>query len=158
MSEISIANSAILARKYKSASIILATQILFSLGLIAAGWFVSANVENSISEQSLMSLRIGVIFIAITTFALRRMLFRWDRFKNIAILKGVTGVLNSLLANAIILGTLAEIIAVIGFLIAVLGGIKTEMFTFGAVALVLFLINFPRKGIWEKIVSNLEKI
>ncbi len=86
------------------------------------------------------------------------MLVRWDKLKNVTLLKGIPGLLSSLQTNAILLGTMAEIIAIIGFLIAALGGIKTDMLTFGAVALILFLINFPRKSIWEKIVANLEKI
>jgi hypothetical protein len=158
MSEISNENLNLLNKKYKASAMILIVQVVFSIALIAAGWFVSAHVENSISDESLMSLRIGVIFIAITTFVLRRVLFRWDRLKNVAILKGVTGLLSSLQANAIILGTFAEIIAIIGFLIAALGGVRTEMFTFGAVCLILFLINFPRKRIWLQIVGNLQAI
>ncbi len=158
MNDISSENLNLLTKKYQSSSVILVAQIGFSIVLIVVGWFVSKNVENSISDESLTYLRVGVIFIAITTLVLRRMLFRWDRLKNITLLKGVSGLLNSLQVNAIILGSLAEAVAIIGFLIAVLGGVKTEMFTFGAVALVLFLINFPRKNIWLKIVENLEKI
>lgn len=158
MSEISIENLKALDAKYKSASIILIVQIVFSIALIVCGWFLSENVDNSISEQSLMSLRIGVVFIAVLTFILRRILVRWDRLNVVVILKGVPGLLNTLFMNTIILGTMAEVVAIIGFLIAVLGGVKTEMFTFGAVALVLFLINFPRKNIWKTIVSKLENI
>jgi hypothetical protein len=158
MKEISQENSVLLEKKYKATAIILLAQIIFTIGLIIVGWFYAANVENSISEQSLTSFRIGVIFIAVMTLVLRRMLVRWDKLKNTALLKGIPGILSSLQINAIILGTMAEIIAIIGFLIATLGGIKTDMLTFGAVALILFLINFPRKGIWEKIVANLEKI
>ena len=158
MNEISKENLSALEKKYKTTSLIIVSQIFFTIVLVIIGWFYAANVENAISDESLTALRVGVIFIAITTFVLRRMLIRWDRLKNISLLKGIPGLLNSLQTNAIILGTMAEIIAIIGFLIAALGGIKTDMLTFGAVALVLFLINFPRKSIWEKIVANLEKI
>lgn len=158
MDEISKENLSALNKKYKATSTILLAQIVFTIVLIIIGWFYAANVENAISEQSLMSLRVGVIFIAIMTFVLRRMLVRWDSLKNVALLKGIPGLLSKLQTNAIILGMMAEIIAIIGFLIATLGGIKTDMLTFGAVALILFLINFPRKSIWEKIVANLEKI
>ena len=33
-----------------------------------------------------------------------------------------------------------------------------DVLTFGAVSLILFFINFPRRAVWEKIVANLEKI
>lgn len=158
MSGISAENLSLLEKKYKTTTVILFAQIIFTIVLIIAGWFYAANVENAISDEALMNFRIGVIFIAITTFVLRRMLTRWDRLKTVALLKGIPGLLSSLQTNAIILGTFAEIIAIIGFLIAALGGVKTDMLTFGAVALIIFFINFPRKNIWEKIVANLEKI
>ena len=158
MSEISTENLSALDKKYKATKIIFLAQIVFTIVLVIVGWFYAANVENAISEESLMSLRVGVIFIAITTFVLRRMLTRWDRLKTIALLKGIPGLLNSLQTNAVIMAAMAEMIAIIGFLIATLGGVKTDVLTFGAVSLILFLINFPRRAVWEKIVANLEKI
>ena len=59
--------------------------------------------------------------------------------------------MNSLQANAIILGTMAEIVAIIGFLIAALGGVKSDMFTFGAVAADSFSYKFSQK---EYLVKN----
>lgn len=158
MTEISAANQSELNKRYKTALKIYLGQIITAVILVLIGWFVAANVENAITSEGLFSLRLGVLFIAIVTFILRRMLLRWDRLKNIYLLKGMPGLLSSLATNAIILGTLAEIVAVLGFLIATLGGVKTDMLTFGAIALILFFINFPRKGIWEKVVSNLEKV
>ncbi len=157
MKEISNESSVLVGKRHSAVSLILIVQIVFTIGLIAVGWFYTASSDHAISEQSLATLRIGVIFLAITSFVLRRMLFRWDRLKNTAILKGIPGLLSSLTSNAIILGAMAQTIAIIGFLIAALGGVKTELFTFGAVALILFLVNFPRRGIWLKIVGNLEK-
>lgn len=105
-----------------------------------------------------MPLWIGALFIAMGTFVLRRTLYRWDRLKDIAILKGITGVLDSLKINSIILGAMAELIAVIGFVISFLGGNPYEMLRAGAIALVVFLINFPRKSVWQKIAANLENV
>lgn len=147
-----------LSRQYKTAAAVYLGQVGIALGLVAFGWFYPVYMDNSIPESSLTSLRIGVILIAVATVGLRRMLVRWDRLRSIALLEGIPGLLSSLRSNAIILGAMAEIIAVIGFLIAALGGIRTDILTFGAVALLLFLINFPRRSIWRKIVANLEKV
>ncbi len=158
MSEISKENLSALNKKIKATSTIFSALIFLIVALVIIGWFYPANVENAISEDSLMSLRVGVIFIAIMTFILRRMLTRWDRLKNIALLKGIPGLLNSLQINAIIIGAMAILIVIIGLLIAILGGIRTDVISFGVVALLIILINFPRKIVWEKIVANLEKI
>jgi hypothetical protein len=99
-----------------------------------------------------------VLFIAVGTFILRRMFFNWDRLKNIALLKGVTGLLGSLQRNSIILGFFALIAAIVGFLISSFSGSSADMFRAGVISLVVFLINFPRKKVWKTIVSNLEKV
>lgn len=158
MNEISPDTQIRLQKRYRTTAFVVLAQIVFTLILIPVAWFLAVNVENAISPKSVSTLWVAILFIAIGTFVLRRMLFRWDRFKDIALLKGVDGVLTTLQTNALILGAMAEIIAILGFLIAVMGGIKFDMFRAAVVALVVFLINFPRRGIWEKIVGGLEKV
>lgn len=133
-------------------------QIIFSLALIPAAWFLAINTENAVTQRSLTALWIAVLFIALATFVIRRMLFRWERLKHIYLLKGMSGLLSALQTNALILGAMAEVIAIMGFLIAALGGVKWDMFRAGVVALVVFLINFPRRSVWEKVAGSMEKI
>ena len=156
MSKISAENLAEIAKRYRLTSIIVLTQITTTIILIIFGWFYAASSENAAAPDSLLMLWIAVVFIAVGSFLLRRILNRWDRLKNIASVKGISGLLAALQTNSIIIGALAEVIAVIGFLIAVLGGVKFDVFRAGAVALLVFLINFPRKTAWKKIVGNLE--
>ncbi|CAN5275069.1 hypothetical protein BH20ACI1_BH20ACI1_23420 [soil metagenome] len=158
MNKIAAENVAEIEKRYRLTAIIVLTQILTTIVLIVVGWFYAASSENAASPDSLLALWIAVIFIAVGTFFLRRMLNRWERLKNIALTKGISGVLAALQTNSLIIGALAEVIAVIGFLIAVLGGVKFDVFRAGAVALLVFLINFPRKTVWKKIVINLENV
>jgi hypothetical protein len=147
-----------LQKRYRTAAFVVLAQIIFTLLLIPVAWFMAVNVENAISPKSVNTLWVAILFIALGTFVLRRMLFRWDRLRDVVLLKGIDGVLATLQTNAIILGAMAEIIAILGFLIAAMGGMKFDMFRAAVVALVVFLINFPRRGIWEKVVSSLEKV
>lgn len=158
MNRISEINRAEMEKRYRVTSAIVLIQILSTIILIAAAWFIAQKMDNSITEQAIWSLWIMVLFIALGTFALRRFLFSWERLKNIALLKGVKNLISTLQTNTIILSALAEIIVIIGFLVATLSGNKFEMFRAGAVALIVFLLNFPRKSIWEKIVANLENV
>jgi hypothetical protein len=89
---------------------------------------------------------------------LRRTFFRWDRFKDITVLKGVSGLLKTLQTQAIILGALAMMPAIVGSVITGLTGEKFEVIRAGIVSLIVFLINFPRKPVWEKIVVGMEKV
>lgn len=158
MTEISPENRSELERRYRTTVFVIAFQIFTVIILIVAAWFIAQASDNSITDQSLTTLWAAVLFIAIGAFIIRRLIFGWERLKNTALLKGVKGLIQTLQINSIILGTIGEIVAVMGFLIAALSGNKWEMFRAGAIALVVFLANFPRKSVWEKIVANLEKI
>ena len=151
-------NMALLEKRYRTTIYIVLAQIAVTLILIAAALFIVKTTETGPATESLMPLWVGLLFIAVGSFLLRRMFFNWERLKNIALLRGVPGLLGTLQTNSIILGAMAEIIAIIGFLIATFSGNSGDMLRAGAIALVIFLINFPRKSIWKKIVANLERV
>ena len=156
--EISPENRSELEKRYRTTVLVIVFQILTVIALIIAAWFIAQTSENSITGQSLTTLWVAVLFIAVGAFVIRRLIFSWERLKNTALLKGIKGLIQKLQINSIILGVIGEIVAIMGFLIAVLSGNKWEMFRAGAIALVVFLANFPRKSTWVKIVANLEKI
>ena len=157
MEQISQENQKELNSRYRTTAIIGGVQILSTVLLIVVAWFLSS-LDNSITQQAISALWMMVLFIAVGTFVLRRFLFSWERLKTTALLKGVQKLISTLQINTIILCAFAEIIAIIGFLVATLSGDKFQMFRAGAVALIVFLMNFPRKTIWEKVVANLEKV
>lgn len=158
MSEISAASRSELEKRYRLTILVVLAQILTAIVLIVAAFFIAQTSDSSVTSQSVLTLWITIIFIAVGTFALRRLMFNWNRLQNTALLKGIPGVLQTLQTNSILLGTLAEVIAIIGFLVATLGGDKWDMFRAGAVALIVFLANFPRRSTWKKIVGRLENL
>ncbi len=140
MVEIPAGNYSQLDNRYRTTIIIYSAQIFTVIILISVGLFVVGS-ENSNDS-----------------FVLRRRFLQRDRLKNIKLLKGVSGLLATLQSNTIVLGALAELIAIIGLFVTVSSGIKADMLRAGAVSLVVFFINFPRKSVWEKIVGSLEQI
>jgi hypothetical protein len=147
-----------LEKRYRTTVFIILGQVFVVLLLIAAAFLFTFKVETNLSEQDFTTLWVGVLFIAVGSFILRRMFFTWERLKNVAILKGVPGVLGTLQRNSIILSVFGLLVGVIGFLISLFTGSGFDMLRAGAIALVVFLINFPRKKIWKSIVSNLEEV
>jgi hypothetical protein len=147
-----------LEKRYRTAAFVFIAQIVTTIVLIVLAWFLAQSLENDATSQSLFTLWLVILFIAVGSFILRRALFNWGRLSNIAVLKGIPGLLQTLQINAILLGSLGELIAVIGFLVTLLSGDKWEMFRAGAVAMIVFLANFPRKATWQKIVANQKEI
>lgn len=158
MSEITGENLAELNRRYRTTVFIVLAQIFVVLFLVTASWLLVAKVETNLSDQDFTTLWVAVMFIAVGSFLLRRMFFNWERLKNIALLKGVQGVIATLQRNSIILSVFAVLVALLGFVISTFSGNSSDMFRAGAIALVVFLINFPRKRVWRTIVANLQKV
>lgn len=148
-----------LEKRYRATAFVISGQIVLTIVFIIAAWLMAPDLQTKpAASNDLMTLWVGALFIAIGTFVLRRMLFRWDRLRDIVLLKGVTGLLKDLQKNAILLGAMTELIAVIGFVVVLMSGNQYEMLRAGAIALIVFLINFPRKAVWKKIVANLSGI
>lgn len=157
MNEISGENLTELNKRYRTTVFIILAQIFAVLILVVVALISSPRIAANLTDQDLTTLWVGVLFIAIGSFILRRMFFSWERLKNIAVLRGISGLLGTLQRNSVILSVFALIVAITGFLIAAFSGNGLDMFRAGAIALVVFLINFPRKKVWKTIVSNLEK-
>jgi len=147
-----------LEKRYRITAIVVAGQIALTIIFIVTAWIIAPGVQNSISSNDLMPFWVGALFIAIGSFVLRRMLFRWERLRDIVLLKGVSGLLRDLQKNAVLLGAMAELIALIGFVVAFMSGNPYEMLRAGAISLIVFLINFPRKSVWKQIAASLENI
>ena len=158
MEGISPENFDALDNSYRQTAMIIAAQIFFTIILTVAICLLAPPARNSISQQTLTTLWATMIFLALGAFVLRRTFFRWDRFKDITVLKGVSGLLKTLQTQAIILGALAMMPAIVGSVITGLTGEKFEVIRAGIVSLIVFLINFPRKPVWEKIVVGMEKV
>jgi hypothetical protein len=155
MADVPASSQTGLEKRYRTAALVVGVQILITLGLIGAAFFVAQSSDGSATSQAISGLWIIILIIALGTFVLRRFLFSRERLNKAFREKGVSGALETLQTNAILLGSLAEIITVFGFLIAVFGD-KWDMFRVGVIALVVFLANFPRLSQWRKIVAGLE--
>jgi hypothetical protein len=158
MKDISPENLDALDSRYRTTAIVILAQIAFTIVLTVAVCLFAPASGNSITQQTLTTLWVVIIFLAIGAFVLRRMFFRWDRLKDITLLKGISGLLGTLQSNAVLLGIMATLLAIVGSVITILNGETFEAIRAAIVALIVFAINFPRKSVWEKIVAGMEKV
>ena len=147
-----------ISAKYRITAIIIAAQIVTILVLTVLAWFGLFSFETTPAASTITALWIAIIFVAVVSFILRRSFFNWEKLTNTTLLKGKKGLITQLQSNAIILGAFAEAIAIIGFIITAYTGDRFQMVRAAAIALIVCLINFPRRKVWENIVSSLEKL
>lgn len=155
--EPSAENAALLEKRYRTTAIIVAAQIVVTLILTVAAWFIVSSGDTG-SGEPVTTLWVAVLFVAIGSFVIRRLFFGWERLKNAAVLGGVDGLLRTLQNNGIILGAFGEVIAVLGFVVSLMSGSSLDMFRAAAIALIVFFINFPRKKMWKTVVANLQEV
>lgn len=158
MGELSESTKREFDKRLKTTSNIVIVQIVSVLGLIGVAYFVAERVNNSVSDQAILLMWAAIILLIAVVLVLNKVLFSRKSLKTTFLEKGSSGVLADLQIKTIFICLVVEIIAIIGFLIATLSGSKFEMFRAGTVALVIFLFNFPRKGNWQQILTNLESI
>lgn len=148
-------------RTYNTTALIILGQIFLVLVLFSVAWLLEPTVSSSASDSSFRAewiAGVAAIVLAIVVILLRRILFSWNRLRTIAIRNGILSVIKTLHVNTIFLGVIAELIALIGFVMSIyLTGDKFDALRLSAVSLLLFLILFPRKSKWRDIVSASEK-
>ena len=146
-------------RKYKTTAIVVLSQIFFSLVLtVVAVFMVRGRNGTETDDSNLMALWVLIIFIAVGALVIRRLFNSWERLKNTKLLKGADGLLQTLQTNAILLGAISEFIAILGFIITIMSGSVSDMIRAEVVALITFLINFPRRSVWNRIVESLGSV
>lgn len=156
MNEITEISKVELEKCYRTTSVIVIILIVSTLVLTGLAWFLAANVDNSVTQSAITAIWLTIISLTVLSFVLRRVLFSIERLKRTVRQGGNSGLLLSLQNKTVFLCLIGIIIAIFGFLVATLSGNKFEMFRAEAVALVVFLFNFPRKTVWQRVIASLE--
>jgi hypothetical protein len=77
------------------------------------------------------------------------------RLKDIASLRGKSGLLKTLQDTTIQLAGIGGAVALMGFIIAMMTGDWTDMLRAGGVAVIVLMYAYPIKNAWQKAVLQL---
>lgn len=101
-----------------------------------------------------LSLWIAILVFGFGAFALRRTRFAAMRLRDIAALRGTSGLLRTLQGTTIQVACLAGAISLMGFVIAIRTGNEFDMLRAGGVALIVLVYAYPFRGAWERLVQG----
>ena len=145
------------SRSYQTTLRIAVILFVSSIVLIGSPWFLTSYIDNSVEENAISALWYSIIFLLVAALVFRRIFFTWKKFKQTAEQRGIGQLLVSLQNKTIVLCLIGEVIAILGFLLAILSGNRLEAFRAGVIALIVFIFNFPRKKVWQTIIANVQK-
>ncbi|MCS6873917.1 MAG: hypothetical protein N2Z23_10800 [Pyrinomonadaceae bacterium] len=139
-------------------TVVVTLALLFSIIMfVSISWIVDFS-HSEIPFELEIALWALIVLLAVGVLLLRRFFFSWDRLKAIATSEGADYLLAELQKKTILLAIIAEAITLVGFIIVVLTGNKSSILRAAAVSLILFVMIFPRKSLWGKVVSAAEKL
>ncbi len=143
----------ILNQAYRMTATIVFVQIFSVFLLVMLVWGIPLE-EQQVTNTVLNILWASVLMVAVAVVFLRRFFFSERRLLEKAKDGGAQAVIRALKSNTILLAALAELVGILGFLIAILSSDKMNVLRATAVSLLLFLITFPRKSRWQRIIHR----
>lgn len=161
-------------KRYKLTATVLFVQIFVTLFLLAAAFglagrwqpfgtptgigfslevLTNPNAADGVAALTTF-LWVTILALALAAVLLRRVIFTAAPLRDAATVGGASGLLRSLQSKTILMASLGEVIAVLGFIISLASGSALDMVRAAVVALIVFFINFPRKSTWTRLAKN----
>ncbi|HST52042.1 MAG TPA: hypothetical protein VLJ61_08530 [Pyrinomonadaceae bacterium] len=144
-----------LSRRHTQAARFVGAIIFLTLLLIVVALSGILNAAVSFNPLLANILRISIIFLAGGAFAFRRTKFSAMRLRDIAGLRGASGLLETLQQTTVSVAIIGGVIALFGFAVSLMTGYWLETILLGGVAIVVLLYCYPRRDAWQSVVAAL---
>jgi hypothetical protein len=159
MSQTSPSTNEELVRRHRAAAMVVGAMLGLTVALVATA-LVAGDALYRPADRSLpMALIITILISALGSFVLRRTRFQDARLLDIAALRGISGVLETLQKTTVQVAFIGGAIALMGFIVAIIApeNGKIHMLSAGGVAAIVLLSAYPRRGAWQRLVKAIEE-
>ena len=123
--------------------------------LLVLAFFAAEKIFRPRDPSLTMGLRIAILVFGLGAFVLRRTRFGAMRLKDVAALKGMSGLLKTLEGTTIQIAFIGGAIALMGFMTTILTGDWTEMLRAAGVCSIVLVYGYPFRSAWERVARQL---
>jgi len=102
-----------------------------------------------------MALWIAILVFGLGAFVLRRTKFAAMRLKDIAALKGMSGLLKTLQDTTVQVACIGGAIGLMGFMLVILSGDWTFTLRAIGVSIIVLIYGYPFRSAWERVARQL---
>jgi len=145
-----------LARRHGAAVRVISAVFMLTLVLVALALAVtprlSARFYDPITARSLLFV---ILFLGLGSIVFRRTKFSAMRLRDIAALRGASGLLDTLQRTTVYVALAGGAVAVLGFVFTVMSGDRTNVFYPAVIAVVVLVYSYPRRAAWRGVVDAL---
>ena len=129
--------------------------LALDLVLLLLAYFAAEKLFRPNDPSLIMGLWIAILVFGLGAFVLRRTRFATMRLKDIAALKGMSGLLKSLHDTTIQIAFIGGAIALLGFIVTILTGDWTSMLRAAGVSAIVLVYGYPFRSAWERVARQL---
>jgi len=145
-----------LSRRHRSATMFILGFVVLDIVLLALAYFAADRLYRPVYNPSLpMALWIAILVFGLGAFVLRRTRFAAMRLKDIAALKGLSGLLKTLQDTTIQVACIGGAIGLMGFILVILSGDWTFTLRAFGVSIIVLIYGYPFRSAWERVVRQL---
>jgi hypothetical protein len=159
MTETSENIQAELARRHRTAAMVVGALLGLTLALIGIAFVYSESLHRPGDRSLAMALWIAILIFGLGSFVLRRTRFQAARLQDIAALRGLSGLLATLQGTTIQIAFIGGAIALMGFIVMMISptGDKYHMLRAGGVAIIVLLYAYPQRAAWQRLLKAIEQ-
>jgi hypothetical protein len=143
-----------LARRHRAAARVVAAVFLFTLALVALAPACASRLPLDFNPTVANALRLTIVFLGVGAVVFRRTRFSAMRLRDIAALRGASGLLETLQWTTIYVALVGGMVALLGFVISLMTGVWTDMLYLGIIAAAVLLYCYPRRAAWQSVVEG----
>ena len=146
-----------LARRHRTATMVVGALLGLTVALIVIGFVSSESLHRPGDPSLAMALWIAILIFGLGSFVLRRTRFQTMRLRDIASLRGISGLLATLQGTTVQIAFIGGAIALMGFAVMIMTGNKYDMLRAGGVAVIVLLYAYPQRSAWQRLVQSIEQ-
>ena len=144
-----------LSRRHRTATIWVIGFLVLDAVLLAIAYVAADRLFRPRDPSLVMGLWIAILVFGLGAFVLRRTKFAAMRLKDIAALKGVSGLLKTLQDTTVQVACIGGAIGLMGFMLVILSGDWTFTLRAIGVSAIVLIYGYPFRSAWERAARQL---
>ena len=144
-----------LSRRHRTAMTFVIGFLFLDIALLGIAYLAADRLFRPRDPSLTMALWIAILVFGLGAFALRRTRFAAMRLKDIAALKGVSGLFKTLQDTTVQIACIGGAIALMGFMLVILNGDWTYMLRAAGVSAIVLIYGYPFRSAWERAARQL---
>jgi hypothetical protein len=144
-----------LSRRHRAAVRVVSAVFMLTLALVALALVLVPRLSLDSGPVVANTLLFAIFFLAVGSIVFRRTRFTSMRLQDIAAVRGASGLIETLQWTTVYVALAGGVIALLGFLFALMTGERFNVFYPAVVAVAVLAYCYPRRAAWAAVVGAL---